>query len=569
MRWATSTVYQVYPRSFADSDGDGVGDLRGIIGKLDYLQRLGVDVVWVSPFYRSPMIDNGYDISDYQDVDPLFGTLGDVDDLIAGLHARGMKLVIDVVINHTSTAHPWFLESRSSRDSPKREWYWWRPPRQGFALGAPGAEPTNWISFFSEPVWEADDATGEYFLHLFAREQPDLNWEHEPVRQALYAMLRWWLDRGVDGFRMDVINLVSKELPLRDGEPMPGTPFGNGFPLFTCGPRIHEFMAELHREVLAPYRAAGRDLITVAETPGATTEDAVLFTDPARGEVDMVFQFEHMAVGRGQSRFEVTPWTLPQLKAIMHRWQEALGRTGWNSLYWNNHDQPRVVSRFGSRRPEFREASAKALATALHLQRGTPYVYQGEELGMTNFPFEAVEQLVDVESVNYHALRRAAGAPPEKVLPGLVEGSRDNARTPMQWDAGPNAGFTTGVPWLPVNPNHEHINAAAQVDDPGSVFSWYAALIAMRRELPVVALGDFLPLAQQHEQLWAFVRRLDTERLLVLVNMSDEPVRIDPAALTAELGAPAYPPSGPPILATHVDPAPDRLRPWEASVWRL
>ncbi len=577
MPWAASTVYQIYPRSFADSDGDGVGDLRGIIGRLDYLHRLGVDVVWVSPFYVSPMVDNGYDIADYQSVDPLFGTLADVDELIAELHARDMKLVIDVVINHTSDQHPWFVESRSSTDNPKRDWYWWRPPRDGKALGEPGAEPTNWLGFFSEPVWEADEATGEYYLHLFAREQPDLNWENPAVRDALYAMLRWWLDRGVDGFRMDVINLVSKVLPLRDGEPIgltgpDGAAYGNGFPLFTCGPRIHEFMAELHREVLAPYEAAGRDIMTVAETPGATTDDAVLFTDPARAEVDMVFQFEHMAVGRGASRFDPTGWTLPQLKAVMHRWQEALGTTGWNSLYWNNHDQPRVVSRFGSRRPEYREASAKALATALHLQRGTPYVYQGEELGMTNFPFTTVEQLNDVESRNYHALMIAAGSAQATIMDGLAEGSRDNARTPMQWDATAHAGFTTGTPWLPVNPNHVEVNAAAQVDDPESVFSWYAALIGLRRAEPVVARGDFVPLAAEHERLWGFLRRLDRYRLLVLVNVSDEALDVDLAALAAERDESGWSPREL-VLGTHAGqdpaPAPERLRPWEAAIWWL
>lgn len=568
MRWATSTVYQIYPRSFADSDGDGVGDLPGIIGKLDYLQHLGVDVVWVSPFYPSPMVDNGYDISNYQDVDPLFGTLEDVDELIAGLHARDMVLVIDVVINHTSAAHPWFVESRTVPETPKRDWYWWRPPREGMPFGAPGAEPTNWVSFFSESAWEADPGSGEYYLHLFARDQPDLNWENPAVRKELYAMMRWWLDRGVDGFRLDVINVVSKDLPLRDGEPLPGSPYGAGFPLFTCGPRIHEFMAELHQEVLAPYRAVGREVLTVAETPGATTADAVLFTDPGRAEVDMVFQFEHMAVGRGVSRFDPTPWTLPQLKAVMHRWQQDLGATGWNSLYWNNHDQPRVVSRFGSGRPEYRAASAKALATALHLQRGTPYVYQGEELGMTNYPFTGVEQLVDIESVNHLASRMAAGSAPEHVLAGLIEGSRDNARTPMQWDAGRHGGFTSGTPWLPVNPNHEVINAAAQIDDPASVFSWYRALIGLRRELPLVAHGDFVPLASEDQQLWAFLRRLDDARLLVLVNVSDEPVAVDLTALSQELGESPWQPTDL-VLGTHESPAPTTLRPWEAALWWL
>lgn len=579
MRWATSTVYQIYPRSFADSNGDGIGDLRGIIGKLDYLVRLGVDVVWVSPFYVSPMVDNGYDISDYRAVDPMFGTLADLDELISELHARDMKLVIDVVINHTSDAHPWFVESRASRDNPKRDWYWWRPPREGTTFGEPGAEPTNWISFFSESTWEPDPATGEYYLHLFARQQPDLNWENPQVRQALYEMLRWWLDRGVDGFRLDVINAISKRLPLRDGPPIAierdGVPFGDGFSQYMGGPRVHEFLAELNRDVLAPYEQAGRSLLTVAETPGATTQDAVLFTDPERAEVDMVFQFEHMAVGRGAHRFDRLAWSLPDLKAVMHRWQEDLGTTGWNSLYWNNHDQPRVVSRFGSTDPALREASAKALATVLHLQRGTPYIYQGEELGMTNFPFTAVEQLQDIEACNFAALMADAGALEADVLAAVMAENRDNARTPMQWDAGPQAGFTSGdscSPWLPVNPNYVEINAAAQVDDPESVFSWYAALIALRRQLPVVAVGEFLPLAVEHQQLWAFVRQLEGQRLLVLVNISDDPITVDLPGLAAELGQQPW--TGYElVLGTHAGhqspPEPQRLRPWEGSLWWL
>ena len=518
--WKSAVVYQIYPRSFADSDGDGVGDLAGIIANLDYLSALGVDVVWISPFYRSPQDDNGYDISDYQDVDPVFGCLADVDELIRALHARGMKLVIDVVVNHTSDEHPWFAESRSSTENPKRDWYWWRRARAGMQAGAPGTEPTNWRSFFSQSAWQLDDTTGEYFLHLFSRRQPDLNWENPQVRQAVYAMLRWWLDRGVDGFRMDVINMISKRLPLQDGPPLPGRQYGDGSAGFICGPRIHEFLHELNTEVIS-----GRDkvLITVGEMPGVTIQDAVRFTDPASAEVDMVFQFEHVELDHGPGgKFDPRPPSLLALKASLGRWQAGLAAGGWNSLYWNNHDQPRAVSRFGSDDPAYRELSAKLLATVLHLHRGTPYVYQGEELGMTNFPFAALSDFRDVESLNYYRHAIEAGRENEEVLAALRSRSRDNARTPMQWDGSPQAGFTTGTPWLAVNPNYREINAAAQRGDPGSVFSYYQQVIALRHELPAVAHGDFTMLAPSNEHIYAFTRRLDDVELLVVANFSDK-----------------------------------------------
>ena len=557
-------VYQVYPRSFADSDGDGIGDLPGLISKLDYLEQLGVDVVWVSPFYRSPMDDNGYDISDYQDVDPLFGTLADVDELIAGLHARGMKLVIDVVVNHTSDEHPWFLESRSAKDSPKRDWYWWRPAREGMEAGAPGAEPTNWVSFFSGPAWQLDEATGEYYLHLFSRKQPDLNWENPQVRQAVYAMLRWWLDRGVDGFRMDVINMISKQLPLRDGPAVPGSPYGDGSAQYISGPRIHEFLHEMHTAVVAGHEST---LITVGEMPGATVDQARLFTDPANAEVDMVFQFEHVGLDQAPgNKFDVQPLRLLDLKASLGRWQAALAERGWNSLYWNNHDQPRAVSRFGTDDPKFRELSAKLLGTVLHLHRGTPYIYQGEELGMTNFPFRSITDFQDIESVNYYRHATESGVDEAHVLHSLRYMSRDNARTPMQWDASPNAGFTTGTPWLAANPNHVDINAATQVSDLGSVFAHYRTLVELRHTLPVVAHGDFHMLLPNDEQIYAFTRRLDDVELLVLANFGNEDVVADVPNpehwIDAELLICNYP------YAVTEPGTPPSLRPWEACVYR-
>ncbi|MFD1147522.1 alpha-glucosidase [Saccharothrix hoggarensis] len=556
--WTSAVVYQVYPRSFADADGDGVGDLAGLASRLDHLERLGVDVVWLSPVYASPQADNGYDISDYQAIDPVFGTLEDFDRLLAEVHARGMKLVMDLVVNHTSDEHPWFAESRSSQDNPKRDWYWWRPPRDGFAAGEPGAEPTNWESFFSGPAWTLDEKTGEYYLHLFDRKQPDLNWENPEVRHAVYDMMRWWLDRGVDGFRMDVINLISKDPALPDGATTGTGGLGDGFPHYGTGPRIHEFLQEMHREV---FRGRTGEFLTVGEMPGVTWEDARLFTDPARGEVDMVFQFEHVSLDHGQGgKFDPKPLDLRDLKASLGRWQAALAETGWNSLYWCNHDQPRVVSRFGDDGQWWRE-SATAWATVLHLHRGTPFVYQGEELGMTNAPFAGVHEMRDVESLNHHRRQVEAGVDPDVVLRGLRAMGRDNARTPVQWDATPNAGFTSGEPWLAVNPNHSWLNAEAQYDDPRSVFNHYRRLIGLRHELPVVALGDFRMLLADHPHVYAYERALDGVRLLVVANLggAEQTVDVDPAWSDADV-----------VLsntdAAHVSAGRVELGPWAALV---
>jgi len=521
--WTSSVVYQVYPRSFADSDGDGIGDLRGITSRLDYLEQLGIDVLWLSPIYPSPQDDNGYDISDYTGVDPLFGSLADLDELIAGAHERGIRVVMDLVVNHTSDEHPWFVESRSSVDSPKRDWYWWRPARPGTTPGEPGAEPTNWGSFFSGPAWEHDEASGEYYLHLFSRKQPDLNWENPEVRRAIHQMMRWWLDRGVDGFRMDVINMISKDVSLPDGVVPEGGTHGDGGPFFLCGPRIHEFLAEMHAEVVAGHEAT---LLTVGEMPGVTVEQARLFTDPARHEVDMVFQFEHVGVDQGASKWDVLPFRLTALKESLGRWQAGLAATGWNSLYWNNHDQPRVVSRFGDD-GEHRVRSAKLLGTVLHLHRGTPYVYQGEELGMTNAPFASIEDFRDIEAVNHYRHAVELGEQPADVLASLRAMGRDNARTPMQWDASPNAGFTTGTPWLAVHPDHTSVNAEAAVADPDSVFHHYRRLIGLRKSEPAVALGDFTMLLPEDPVVYAFTRRLGDVELLCVANFSGEPVRPD------------------------------------------
>jgi len=567
--WTSAVVYQVYPRSFMDSDGDGIGDLRGIASRLDHLQRLGVDVVWLSPIYASPQDDAGYDISDYQAIDPVFGTLEDFDALLADVHARGMRLVMDLVVNHTSDEHPWFVESRSSRDNPRRDWYWWRPARARMQTGAPGAEPTNWGSFFSGPAWALDDATGEYYLHLFSRKQPDLNWENPDVRAAVHAMMRWWLDRGVDGFRMDVINFISKDVAvdggLPDGPVPDGAVHGDGAAHYVDGPRIHEYLQEMHRAVFA-----GRPdrLLTVGEMPGVTVEHAAEFTDPARGEVDMVFQFEHVGLDHGATKWDVHALRLTDLKASFGRWQAGLADVGWNSLYWDNHDQPRVVSRFGDDGVH-RVRSATALATLLHLHRGTPYVYQGEELGMTNAHFDRLDQYRDIESLNHFAEAIVRGQAPADVLAALRASGRDNARTPVQWDGTRQAGFTTGAPWIEVNPNAREINAAEQYSDPASVFHHYRRLIELRHAEPAVALGDFTMLLPDDESVYAFVRRYGSTELLVLVNVGAgvQPVTVADAAQWSDaelvLGN---------VAPDRVTPAgaraPADLRPWEARVYR-
>jgi oligo-1,6-glucosidase len=564
--WKQAVVYQIYPRSFADSNGDGIGDIPGVIGRLDYLSALGVDVLWLSPVYPSPQDDNGYDISDYQGIEPTFGTLADFDELLVGVHDRGMKLVMDLVVNHTSDEHPWFVESRSSASNPKRDWYWWRPAREGMLPGTPGAEPTNWGSFFSGSAWQYDEGTAEYYLHLFSVKQPDLNWENPDVREAVYTMMRWWLDRGVDGFRMDVINMISKDTDLPDGATLHGGLFGDGSPHFLCGPRIHEFLQEMNSAVFA-----GRPdvMITVGEMPGVTVADAALFTDPARREVDMVFQFEHVSLDSGPGgKWDIRPLSLVDLKASLGRWQAGLAASGWNSLYWDNHDQPRAVSRFGDD-GAYRVASAKLLATVLHLHRGTPYVYQGEELGMTNVSFAGPADFRDIESVNHFAEATARGEDPKTVLAALRLRSRDNARTPMQWDTSAFAGFTTGEPWIAVNPNYVQINASAQVDDPESVFEHFRAVIELRRSDPVVAYGDFTMLLPDDPTVYAYTRSLPGSTLLVVANFSATPIRAtvpdEPAWAQAELVLGNYPPSE---GRASVPDDQIQLRGWEARIYR-
>ncbi|ANU18760.1 glucohydrolase [Planococcus plakortidis] len=489
--WKKAVVYQIYPRSFMDSDGDGIGDLQGIISKLDYLKELGVDVLWLSPIYDSPNDDNGYDIRDYRKIMQEFGTMDDFDRMLDGIHERGMRLVMDLVVNHTSDEHRWFTE--------RPDYYIWK------------GQPNNWRSFFSGSAWQFDETRQQYYLHLFSRKQPDLNWENEELRHEVYKMMRWWLDKGVDGFRMDVINMISKDQSFPDGID------GDGTPHFFNGPRVHEFLQEMNKNVLSDY-----DIVTVGEMPGAGTEDAKLYTGPGRNELNMIFTFEHMNLDQGPGgKWELQPLRLTDLKENLEKWQVELYGNGWNSLYWNNHDQPRIVSRFGND-GEYRKQSAKMLATCLHFLQGTPYIYQGEELGMTNVAFASIDEYRDIETLNMYKEKRAQGMQHENLMEAIHAKGRDNARTPMQWDASENAGFTKGNPWIPVNPNYPEINAGNR-EETDSVFRYYQKLIALRKEVEVITEGDFKLLFREDEEVFAYTRQTADEQLTVYCNFSATP----------------------------------------------
>ncbi|SER74922.1 glycoside hydrolase family 13 protein [Salipaludibacillus aurantiacus] len=517
--WKEAVVYQVYPRSFNDSNGDGIGDLQGIIEKADYLQELGVDVVWLSPVYKSPNDDNGYDISDYQQIMDEFGTMEDWDELLDALHDRGIKLIMDLVVNHTSDEHPWFVESRQSKDNPYRDYYIWRDPKPD------GSEPNNWVSFFSGSAWEYDDRTNQYFLHLFTKRQPDLNWENTEVRNDVYKMMTWWLDRGVDGFRMDVINNISKSPGLPDASVKdPDSDYQFAAEHFANGPRLMEFLGEMKERVLKHY-----DIMTVGETAFLPIDSARKMTDENVGFLNMVFQFEHMAVdaqpGTHAGKWETRQWELPELKHIMTKWDKEMEGGGWNSLYFNNHDQPRQVSRFGDDK-HYHKHSAKLLATYLHTMRGTPYIYQGEELGMTNVRFPSIEDYRDVEIHNmYKEYTEERGYSHEEVMNKIWTTGRDNARTPVQWDDSENGGFTTGTPWIKVNPNYREINAKQQMSDPDSIFNYYKQLIELRKQEDVIVYGSYELYMADHEELYVYTRSINGEKLLVILNFfAGEPV---------------------------------------------
>jgi oligo-1,6-glucosidase len=555
--WRTGTLYQVYPRSFTDSDGDGIGDLRGLIAKADYLQWLGVDAVWLSPVYPSPQRDNGYDISDYEDIDPVFGSLADLDELISELHSRGIRLVMDLVVNHTSDQHPWFVEASSSPASPKRDWYVWRPARPGTQPGAVGAEPTNWESFFSEPAWTFHESTGEYYLHLFAVEQPDLNWENPEVREAVYGMMRRWLDRGVDGFRMDVINLISKRYPLQDGPLLPHGLRGSGREQYTHGPRLEEYLQEMRRQV---FDGRAADLVTIGETPDTTMAQARRVSDPSAGMLDMVFQFEHVDLDRDPDDWQSPrPLDRRALYDNLAAWQEAMADTGWNSLYWSNHDQPRTVSRYGDDSPQHRASSAKTLTSVLFLMRGTAVLYQGDEIGMANFPFSSLADFVDVSAVNYIRDELARGAEPDVLLERLRRTARDNARTPVQWTSDPGGGFSTGRPWYPMHPDHVEVSVEAQRDDLGSVLAHVRGVLALRKSADALRHGAFADVATDHPDVVCFERRAPGAVARVVANLSSSTSR------STAGDRPAWSDTDPVLTVGAVTA--DALGPWASTVW--
>lgn len=529
--WKNSVIYQIYPRSFQDSDGDGIGDIRGIINRLDYLEDLGIDAVWLSPVCKSPQDDNGYDISDYQDIDPMFGTLADMEELIRRAGERGIRIIMDLVLNHTSDEHPWFLEAKKSRDNPYHDYYVWRD-------GTEGELPNDLRACFGGPAWQWVPELGQYYFHQFSVKQPDLNWENPRVRREIYDMILWWMDRGIGGFRLDVIDQIAKEPDLG---------------ITNNGPRLHEFIRELSRETFQK-----GDLITVGEAWGATPEFARRYSNPDGSEFSMVFQFEHIGLDQqeGGSKWDLAPLPFQKLKDVLDKWQTELWGCGWNSLFWDNHDLPRIVSRWGDD-GQYRVESAKMLAILLHGMQGTPYIYQGEELGMTNVRYE-IGGYKDIETLNLYKERRELGYAHEEIMKSIYARSRDNARTPMQWDDSPQAGFTEGTPWLKVNPNYPEINAAGQMKDPQSIYSCYKQLVRLRKEHPVFVDGRFELLARESGQIFAYTRDDGKQRLLVVCNFSGEPAD---SGLAEEWKSMEL------LLGNYPDSQGDRLRPYEARMY--
>ena len=548
--WKESVVYQIYPRSFCDSNGDGIGDLNGITGKLDYLKELGIDVIWLSPVYKSPNDDNGYDISDYQAIMDEFGTMEDFDRMLATAHEKGIKIMMDLVVNHTSDEHKWFIESRKSTDNPYRDYYIWRPAKED------GSLPNNWGSCFSGPAWEYDKTTDMYFLHLFSKKQPDLNWDNPAVRQDVFDMMNWWLKKGVDGFRMDVISLISKEPGLPDKEP--GI---NGYATFNVsanGPHVHEYLQEMRQKALN-----NADTITVGECSGVTLEEAKKYARSDEKELNMVFQFEHMDVDSDEKagKWTTRKMDLRNLKKILTRWQKGLQDIAWNSLYWENHDQPRSVSRFGNDSDEYREISAKMLATCIHMMQGTPYVYRGEELGMTNCPFNTLDNFRDLESINaFHELTEQGKMTEEDMMAAIGYKGRDNARTPMQWDDSAYAGFSTANPWIMVNPNYTKINAKDQINREDSVFKYYQKLIKLRHESELIVYGTYDLILDDDKDIYAYIRTLGDEKLIVYCNFSEN---------TREVELPEEFTNGKVLISNYIDAKVNHkitLRPYEAIV---
>ncbi|CAJ1177314.1 alpha,alpha-phosphotrehalase [Companilactobacillus paralimentarius] len=554
--WQNAVVYQVYPASYQDSNGDGIGDLPGITKRLDYIKKLGVDIVWLSPIYKSPQVDNGYDISDYKAINPDFGNMEDFDNLLSKAHKLGLKIMMDLVVNHTSDEHKWFQKSRKGKDNPYRDYYIWRDGKDGKA-------PNNWGSFFTGPAWKYDEQTGQYYLHLFAPQQPDLNWENKNVRHSVYDMMNWWADKGVDGFRMDVINYISKPEGLPDVKKAPDELYGNPEPVVANGHRIHEFLQEMNQNVMSKHK-----MVTVGEAPAVTTDEAQKYSNLNGKELDMVFQFEHVGLDSNSNpalgRWSDKKTSLTDLRENLTKWQTALAGKAWNSLYWNNHDQPRVVSRFGDdSTEEKRVLSAKMLATMLHFQQGTPFVFEGEEIGMTNAYFDKLSDYVDLDSINaYHQIVDEQHLLDGKtMLKYMGMHSRDNARTPMQWDDSNNAGFSDGTPWEHVNKQYKEINVKKALADPDSIFYYYQKIIKLRHELPVMVDGSYALVKdnQNDPDVYAYTRKDDDTTLLVVLNYTDKKLeRHYDVPEDAKI-----------LISNYADSQGNILRPYEAKVYQF
>ncbi|MGD6817832.1 alpha,alpha-phosphotrehalase [Metabacillus sp. 113a] len=554
--WKKSTVYQIYPKSFNDTTGNGTGDIQGIIEKLDYLKELGVDVVWLTPIYSSPQKDNGYDISDYYSIHHEYGTMEDFDRLLEEAHKRDLKIIMDIVVNHTSTEHEWFKKAAESKDSPYRDYYIWKESKED------GSAPTNWVSKFGGSAWQLDEATGENYLHLFDVTQADLNWENEKLRKDVYSMMNFWFDKGVDGFRLDVINLISKnqDFPDDDGSIAPG----DGRRFYTDGPRVHEYMQEMNREVFSKY-----DVMTVGEMSSTTIDHCIRYSNEEGTELSMTFNFHHLKVDYPNGeKWALADFDFLKLKDILSEWQVKMNAGGgWNALFWCNHDQPRIVSRYGND-GEYRTESAKMLATVIHLMQGTPYIYQGEEFGMTNPKFEHINQYRDVESLNMHKIMLQEGRSEEEILEILKSKSRDNSRTPVQWNKEQHAGFTTGTPWIPAAANYEEINAEAAVKDKESVFYHYQKLNRLRKEKDIITDGDYQLILDDHPDIFAYVRNTEDEKLLCINNfygketMFELPSSLSYEGFTAETLITNYEDS--PAFAEKIS-----LRPYESIVYHL
>ncbi len=504
--WRKAVVYQIYPKSFNDTSGNGVGDIQGIIDKLDYLHKLGVDVIWLTPIYASPQVDNGYDISDYFSIHEEYGTMEDFDRLLTEAHNRDIKLIMDIVVNHTSTEHEWFKESQKSKENPYRDFYIWKDPVDGI-------EPTNWISKFGGSAWKYDETTGQYYLHLFDVTQADLNWENEEVRKKVYGMMHFWFNKGVDGFRLDVINLISKNQKFPSD-----TPPGDGRRFYTDGPRVHEYMKEMNREVFSKY-----DAMTVGEMSSTTIEHCIQYTNPDSRELSMTFNFHHLKVDYPNGeKWALGEMDFQALKQILSKWQVEMHKGGgWNALFWCNHDQPRVVTRYGNDGP-YHQQSAKMLATTIHMMQGTPYIYQGEEFGMTDPKFDDITKYRDVETINYYQIMEEQGVPTDEIMEIIKRKSRDNSRTPVQWNASENAGFTTGTPWIGIPENYQTINAEAALKDKNSIFYHYQQLIHLRKQYEVITHGDYQLLYEDHEHIFAYTRTYENEGIVVVSNFYEE-----------------------------------------------